>query len=118
MVVATAIAACFELCSGTVDPAPSGRPLADLQEPAKATPVKFNLFFEVNQVLSAEELKRKAIRIIQAKGYHPSESHRCVINLILQGQQTGCEVILQDVTKRIEHRVMFNHKGEATSVTR
>ena len=83
---------------------------------AKISEMKVNVFFGTNKVMNVEELRTNAVAALRMKGHTVPESSYCVINVQVQGKQSGCAVMFFDFDANMNYTVVFNAQGEVENV--
>lgn len=109
--LASAFVALTQTSTSSADEA-SNRPPDAASQPA----AQISIFFGTNKVATVQELKREAVRALQAKGHQVPASAKCIVNGIVGGREPGCAVIFFDRPARMVYQVLFDERGDVRHV--
>ena len=119
LILATAAVVCLPLAAAATRLAaqPSNASLAAPNGRTNASELHIAVFFGTKKALQAEEIKTNAANALRARGYVVPEPNRCVINVEVAGKEPGCAVLFWDLKATQSYQVLFDARGEVTSVS-
>ena len=103
---------CSRLAGLGAEPA-SERPRLGSASDGKIT---LNVFFGTNKVVSVQELRTNALRILESKGYTVPASAECVLNVQVLGHDPGCAVMFVDSARNWLYQVAFDGRAQILAV--
>lgn len=77
---------------------------------------KVSVFFGTTKVLSLGELRTNAVEALKIKHYTVPEPNNCVINVQVQGKESGCVVMFWDHNAKMRYVVTFDAHGNVSNV--